>query len=73
MIKSFHVLAAAATTLVAVGAAQAATRTTTFNVTANVLANCSVSANAELAITPAQLRSRARRRSAALRGPRTSR
>ena len=46
MIKSFHVLAAAATTLVAVGAAQAATRTTTFNVTANVLANCSVSANA---------------------------
>lgn len=32
--------------LVAAGAAQAATRTTTFNVTANVLANCSVTANA---------------------------
>jgi len=46
MIKRFHVLAAAATMLVATGAAQAATRTTSFNVTANVLANCSVTANA---------------------------
>ena len=46
MIKPFHVLAAAATMLVAAGAAQAATSTSTFNVTANVLANCSVTANA---------------------------
>lgn len=46
MIKPLHVLAAAATMLVAAGAAQAATKTATFNVTANVLANCSVTANA---------------------------
>ena len=46
MIKSLCATVAAASMLVATGSAQAASTTTTFNVTANVLANCSVSANA---------------------------
>jgi spore coat protein U-like protein len=46
MIKSLRVAAAVATLLAAAGPAQAATTTTTFNVTATVLANCSVTASA---------------------------
>lgn len=46
MIKSLYATVAAASMLVAAGSAQAATATTNFNVTATVLANCSVTANA---------------------------
>jgi spore coat protein U-like protein len=46
MIKSLRVAAVISSLLVAVGSAQAGTTTTTFNVTATVLANCSVTANA---------------------------